>query len=223
MSPKHPGPCAKPKTGDGKKARPGGGGGGGGGEVSATTASDPRVIPAREANSWGREHFDSREELSTDELRAVEGYAGTGAITNKYLRTGQVGPSSRKSVESEVAGLDSVMRRSRVPEDVTVTRATGLDAFGGDPSAHVGKVLVDHGFLSTSVGDQVRGAGSIRRQPVQMTITVPKGTRGYYTNNVKPTFSEEKELLLDRGQRIQITSATRTRSGKWKITAQIVQ
>lgn len=183
-----------------------------------------RDISARDADAWGRASFTRLADLSPTEREALHLWSG-GAYgnVNKLLRGENVGPSNRSAAQEVVAGLDRVMESQQVPEDVVVARGVGLDAFGGDPAAMVGKVVRSRGFLPTSVGSKVRGVHT--RHPVHMVIEVPKGTPGYYMGEAAKAhgYREEKELLLNRDLEVAVMSARKDpRTGRWTVTAKVV-
>lgn len=186
--------------------------------VVAAPASPTVLRTAAEAKAWGEKMPDSLS-LAPHAKETLTLYSGRGAYeVNRGLRQGTLRPSAKPIA----AGLDDLMKKSAVHEDVVVMRALDADAFGGVEGLKklVGGIFSDKGFLSTSLSD--KPLGTLSAKQVRMSITVPKGTPAIYVGKASQ-FKAERELLLDRGTRLAIESATyNARSGSWDVKATVV-
>lgn len=179
----------------------------------------------KEMDAWARENFGVKAaDLTADQLEALRAYQGAGyQRINPFLR-GKIKPSDTSTLKGRIKHIDDVMKRSEVPEDVTVLRAMGQSAFGDTPLEDlVGKVFQDKGYMSTALKN--KPPADFAQKRVIMNLKVPRGTRGVYMSDIakERRFKAEQELLLDRGLKFKVTDARyNSRSGKWVVDAEIV-
>lgn len=180
-----------------------------------------KPMSASEANAWGAANVTDIKSLSEDIQEQVRLYTGGGYKgTNRTLRAGGQFTGANGKVQREmVQAIDKGMKLSKTVEDIDVSRVFTLDAFGGKtPDSLIGKVFSDKGYLSTAVGKPPSGPFNSQ---VTMQLKVPAGTPAIWTRPISQ-FKSERELLLNRGTKIIIDSATlNERTGKWLIEAHI--
>lgn len=196
--------------------------------ASASSRRDFKNI--KEAREWADGVWAGPEGYSEKQLEVLRDYTENGYRSmNKTLRD-----SKGKRTNAQIRTMDEAMdRASRVPNDITVVRNANMRQLGfddnvrGDPTSLIGRELVDHGYLSTSVGN--RGASTLAN--IKMKINVPKGSRGIYVSGnggkkgpgiISSYGGGENELILDRGSKLMIKSAKRNGS-KWVVEADLVQ
>jgi hypothetical protein len=164
----------------------GGGGGGGGGSGSELTPEEFQAV-----KSYGREDY---------------------AVLNSYLRND---PGKMPEKYSNLTkNIDSaISKQDPLPADTVVYRGLSYKgAFGNKkPNELIGSVIEDKGFMSTSMSKEVSDTfGS-----TTLKITVPAGAKGLdMASNLGTVSSKiEKEILLPRGTRFQITSVNQDKGG----------
>ena len=192
--------------------------------VAKAATPTPQIMSAADANRWGAANVTNAKSLPPALQEQINLYTGGGYKgTNRSLRSGVFsgynGPIQREMVD----GLDAAMKLSATAEDVLVSRVVTMEALGGKtPSALLGKTISDKGYLSTAVGGKLSGPG-FKSAQVEMTIMVPKGTPAIWTRPLSQ-FKSERELLLDRGTKLQISETTfNERTGKWHVVAAVVK
>lgn len=200
-------------------------------QPDAVPPTDPRVIKSmKDMDDFGKGMIDptSIGPASTD---WVEGYIqGTAYQTNAVLR-GQktylgkpIDARTKAYVKKTTKDADRLFDKSLVPEDVKVVRAVRMDAFSGEDKlkALVGGIYEDKGYVSTSLADKVSSSIYNVADAVEMEIIVPKGTRALYMAG-NSYLRSERELLLDRGTKMAVQSATYDEKRKtWKLVATVV-
>jgi hypothetical protein len=137
---------------------------------------------------------------------------------NGYLR-GQL-PGSAE-ITATVEAIDEALRIQPVPEDVTVLRMTGADAFDRPVERLPGTVQHDPGYLSTTLDEEddlppIEDQGGSR--PV-IHLAVPAGTPAMYMADLTQHISE-RELLLGRGLSYLVDRVENVQ-GRWHIYGQI--
>lgn len=157
--------------------------------------------------------------LAADESKALLFYQswGYGAINGALRRYEGLPPRDTAtgvadSFRSEdVAALDAVIARTPTPQPLTVWRGFKRTLAPAQAQALVGKNLVDHGFVSTTLSlytaesftqDEAlpRNLGTIYR------IDVPAGSRAAWIDRHRSR--GEDELLLPRNSRFRVTAVT---------------
>lgn len=177
--------------------------------------ADDKMRPISEAQ-WV--NFTKKEKL------VLTKYTQTYSYLNEPLRKIKY-QGERPSVEfkNDLPVLTKALEKGVIQEDVVVTRGTG-DFFttAGKNLSDIekGDIFIDGGFLSTAVKE---GYGLTRRYTLK--IVVPKGSKGVYAEpfshyndsykykyeenrlwdgKTKQSFSGERELILQRGSRLQV-------------------
>lgn len=184
------------------------------------------MADGREALAWGKNQNVGLVKTITDaEKWAIASYTdGTDEVVNTYLRGGErnvgwkgqpkytadyeTGDSDKsRPLSTLVADLDNVMKRSTVPEDVTVFRVA---KFPDDvvKSMKPGSVFSDNGFVSTTLTSKQANIFAKRVQAnTHMEIGVPQGAHAVFTGSkVGGAYQSEAELLLARGAKFKIVS-----------------
>jgi hypothetical protein len=127
--------------------------------------------------------------------------------------------------------IDNAMAHISIPEDVILHRGVGAARPGqaqfvldgvdftekDDLTKIIGSVQVDHGFISTSVGNSAAFSG----HPIQLKIRAPEGTPASLVTSFSNYGTAERELILGRGQRMFVHNAYKT-NGKWFLEVEIV-
>lgn len=193
--------------------------------------TDPRTIKSmKDMDDFGKGMIDPTG-VGPASKDWVEGYIqGTAYQTNAVLR-GQstylnkpIDARTKAYVKKNTKTADGLFDKSLVPEDVKVVRAVRMDAFGGEDKLRnlAGTVYQDKGYMSTSLADKVSSSIYSVADSVDMEIVVPKGTRALYMAG-NSYLRSERELLLDRGTRLAIQSATYDERKKtWKVIATVI-
>lgn len=143
-------------------------------------------------------------ELTGGERSGLKRYTGSWYTEiNDGLRGKSEMSPSAKEVSKQV---DSAIAKSQLPQPLILKRSEGytfLRSMGADPDdpsswgSLVGKVGVDKGFLSTSIGQTPAFEG----KKVEWVIKAPAGTPGLYVDhplNTLTSNSGEREVLLAR-------------------------
>lgn len=230
----------------------GGKGSGGGSGSSAPPAPKPEeqfdeffeYTTATEARVWAYKHLGGRKDYPKSLGDAILIYSGEEyhdinaavratkgdlsklddpdlVVKNKY---GIV--VNKVWVKDVIERMDQAMSyRPGSPQATTVRRGTSMREFeslgiepGDDLSKYIGKTYRNNAFTSTSIDTQA----AFSSKPVQITIRVPKGTKGVYMSgdiNKKDNLSKnvnEQEWLLPRGSKFQIKSAEMV-NGRWRV------
>ncbi|MEV0153942.1 ADP-ribosyltransferase [Micromonospora sp. NPDC050686] len=191
------------------------------------------VPPPREFGSnadgaaYGRDTWaQAQSDLTPDQADALRWYTGEnppGAAPwppdYKDINGALRGHSPMSPELSEVVDrIDESMGLRPVPENVMVTRETGLNAFNCDPADLVGSVQREPAYLSTALGPDPNFAP---HKPVVLHLEVPAGTPAMYVDGVSK-FPAERELLLGRGQTYVIDSAEYDAAGRLHLKARII-
>ncbi|MFD7293993.1 putative T7SS-secreted protein [Streptomyces sp. NPDC059897] len=179
-----------------------------------------RDFDADSAVRYGNSEMgDTVRSLPAEERDALHAYTSHRFGDINGLLRGDAGLASPQ-VEGWIDNIDSAMTKSTLPEDLVVHRATDLDHWlkefkVSDPQELAGKTLSDDGYLSTSLG------------PTQFTHTesvlhlrAPEGTHGMWVDEISQNRGE-RELLLDRGQKFQVSEVANV-DGKYHIYGEIV-
>ncbi|MFV2199170.1 ADP-ribosyltransferase, partial [Nocardiopsis sp. LOL_012] len=115
-------------------------------------------------------------------------------------------------LEHEISLIDQAIAANPLPEPLTAHRYMfGIDFMEGftpgDPTALEGTVQTDPGYLSTSLGARVTRPKAAQH-PFYLHLTLPPGTTALWLGS-NSAYPRERELLLPRGSRYQITKVTR--------------
>lgn len=173
---------------------------------------------AKEFNAWGKEHFGEwLDELPDDERLALKQYKSAFyGETNTMLRglqdtRGVLGQKVVQRIKDRIAKLDAALKRTGVPEDVTVFRGFDHDGLRKmfDDGTLVGTEYSDKAYMSTSVSPKVAKQFA-RKSKMVAEIRVPKGTRGAYVEGID-TSLKEYELLLARGTKFRVVEARKNK------------
>lgn len=159
--------------------------------------------------------------MSPEQRAAVTYYTGLGYLQiNPYLRGKSAGvtPQCREQILrlSALLGSQVTDRPMRVYRGVSPDTAMvrggrkGLDAYSDQEL--VGKLLVDGGFVSTSLREESAFSGTM------LVLDLPPGSRGAYVGDISQAQHYEREFLMDRNQVFRVTGVTR-KNGKRYIHA----
>lgn len=147
---------------------------------------------------------------------------------NDHLRKTKGKPTDHLDA---VKNIDNAMGHIPIPEDVILHRGVGAARYGqhqftldgvgyteaDDLAKLIGSVQVDHGFISTSVGN----SAAFSSHPIQLKIRAPKGTPASLVTSFSNYGTAERELILGRGQRMFVHNAYK-KNGKWFLEVEIV-
>lgn len=169
--------------------------------------------------------------INAKAAKVVDDYAkGTAYTANAVLR-GQktylgraIDARTKAYTKTFTKDMDKMMESSLVHEQVQVVRTVQMDAFGGVENLKklAGTVYEDKGYMSTSLAEKVSSKIYSAKDGVDMEIIVPKGTKALYMAG-ESYLKSERELLLNRGTKLNIKSVTQdAKTGKWKVQAEVV-
>ncbi|MBM7491916.1 hypothetical protein JOD64_003138 [Micromonospora luteifusca] len=198
------------------------------GPVRPADQPDPKTFASNpDGAAWGKETWaQAHADLTPDQTDALRWYTGEkppGADPwppdYKDINGALRGHSPTSPELSEViTRIDESMNLRPVPENVMVTRETGLNAFNCDPADLVGSTQHEPAYLSTALGPDPDFAP---HKPVVLHLEVPAGTPAMYVDGVSD-FPAERELLLGRGQTYVIDSADYDAAGRLHVRGRIV-
>lgn len=181
--------------------------------ASSAQTADPAVTVKLEGKKWA-------ETLSKETQSAIRDYTGTKYRNiNAVLRgiTHDFDPGNRE----RAARIHSALQQSSIPSACTVYRGASLEALGAyrnlSDDQLVGLVLIDRGFMSTSLNSGDAFGGEIR-----LEIHVPEGAQGAYVGYLSECGHYESEVLFDRRQRLEITDVHRDSFGNRIIRANLL-
>lgn len=135
---------------------------------------------------------------------------------NNQLR-GLADPTS--AVTEHVQEIDRALAGHPVPEDVIVTRGTGLSHVGVSPMEMIGERFEDKAYTSTSLGGP---AAAFAGKEAILHLRVPAGTPALYLEKVSAYGGGERELLLGRGVEYTVTDVVRDDNGQWQIYGEVL-
>lgn len=154
------------------------------------------------------------EPLTSGEVSVIKAYSdGAYHPLNKALRSGK-----KLSIDQAVMAkqLDRAIRKATLAEATTLRRGIasgGIESiFGG--TVHIGDVVMDNGFMSSSKGSGFKG-------PIKLTINMPKGAHALDIQQYSHHYSES-EVLLPRGSMFKVTNVV-TLSGGVKLEVDYVE
>lgn len=151
------------------------------------------------------------------ESDAVKSYTSNMYISINGGLRGKI-PVSPKAQES-INGLDSLMKRSRLPNDTYVYRGLSGDT-SKLGSLKVGGVLKDAGFASTTT-DPAHSA--VSQGKVVMKVHAAPGTRAVPIGSKVSRTGNEAEVLFDRGTSFRIRGKRKLDDGRTELDVEAVQ
>ncbi|MFI6578831.1 ADP-ribosyltransferase [Nocardiopsis sp. NPDC050513] len=190
-------------------------------EGAETFASD------RTAIEYGNSHWNEYVNgLSEDHQRALSGYSASPPHSpnytdyNDYLRSPYDDPPAW--LEGDLRLIDEALGGRPLPNDVVVSRGTGLGHLGVDPWELTGGnfTYTNKGYLSTSLGSV---PGLYQSKEAVLHLRVPAGTPALWMPEVSRSGAAERELLLGRGIEYRIVDAILDENGQWQIYAEVVR
>lgn len=122
-------------------------------------------------------------------------------------------------VTEHVHEIDRALAGHPVPEDVIVTRGTGLSHLGVSPMEMIGERFEDKAYMSTSLGGP---AAAFAGKEAILHLRVPAGTPALYLERVSAYGGGERELLLGRGVEYTVTDVVRDDNGQWQIYGEVL-
>lgn len=138
-----------------------------------------------------------RKSTTPREKEAVDEYAGNAAykVINDSLRSGGDGGRLSRTVDL----IDSALAKSSAPGDVVVYRGISKRVAKMLGDASEGSLIIDRGFVSTSVSSGVSDRYTGKRGTT-VAIEVPYGSRAGYADalNWSVEHMREMEVLLPR-------------------------
>lgn len=177
--------------------------------------------------------------LPENQFKYLEQYTGSLYYPlNEQLRKGEI----IEGFENYATGISSALRNYKIPESVVVHRGTTVDAIMGmfpnedvfnevyekyimgDASQEylnkhfIGNVVVDKGFMSTSLH-----SNTSMEKDIQYHINVPEGSQyGAYINDLSKYRDAEFEFLLDKNLALEITAVKCDRYGRLELFLDIL-
>lgn len=107
-------------------------------------------------------------------------------------------------VQAAIDRIDAALGGRPVPENVVISRGTGLGHIGMDPSDMVGRTFTEDAYLSTSLGGP---APAFSGKDAVLHMEVPAGTPAIWVERVGAYGAGERELLLGRGMEYTVDRA----------------
>jgi ADP-ribosyltransferase exoenzyme len=129
---------------------------------------------------------------------------------NSYLR-GQ-DPGSPQ-VHHTIDQMDQALAGRPIPEDVVISRGTGLSHIGMNPQDMVGQTFTERAYVSTSLGGP---ADAFANKEAILHMRAPAGTPGIWVENVGAYGAGERELLLGRGLEYRVDRVV-FQGGQWHV------
>lgn len=180
------------------------------------------------------------DDLTFEEEETLRHYAlGGYSYINAYLRGEAVTsepalpavyeseslPSVRE-IEREIASIRSALQKSRLQQDVRVSREIGGSSIrvtdDESATASVGRVYDALGFMSTSMTKHPPRLHPPEDFPVTLELIVPTGTCARPLGDLSYFSDREKELLIMDGRAIQIDLASYDETaGRWRLFGRI--
>jgi ADP-ribosyltransferase exoenzyme len=201
-------------------AKSGGSDGAGADQAPARTFASNAEGAAYGKETWQR----AQQELSDEQRTALHGYS-----TEKY--PGEVAQPDYKEINGCLRGfapltaevaksieqIDQALSIQRVPENLTVLREVGPDAFDRPVEHLANTVQRDPAYLSAALGSDPTfdPAGT----KIVVHLEVPAGTPGMYMGGVAEY--SERELLLGRGLSYQVDKVESV-NGRWHVYGRVL-
>jgi hypothetical protein len=173
----------------------------------------------KELKLYGKKFFDSIDCDNTDRriVRLIGWYTfwGSGGINNYERNREKIGDKPRRIRRNE--NLSQEIQKHEIKSDLYAYKGIDTKGFGkmlnipksfsvadllkeNDGKDLIGKILRDRAFISTSVLQNCAKAHTFT-----LKIKIPKGTKAIYIEPIS-AHPDERELLIDRGQRFVITN-----------------
>jgi ADP-ribosyltransferase exoenzyme len=178
----------QPRDPDGKWTEAGGGSFEG---SSAAMGEDEPTTHTREVDALR----EGAAPIQGKQLQALEMYTANSGLFN----SGRDHPSHDSA---EADRLDDLIRQFPAPHDLVVYRQVGWAFWNEKLAAHVGKDFTDPNFMSTTLDPGIK-----LKPGSYMEIHVPKGEAALPIGSLS-NYPEEAEVLLPRGSRLHVESAT---------------
>jgi SPP1 gp7 family putative phage head morphogenesis protein len=176
-----------------------------------------QVLGYEDAPSWHAQRAEAarqwRDALPANEKRAIGYYQGSGYHdVNGQLR--QASLHDKAKIEFLSVAID---KAPPIERDVWVWRGMRYGELAQKPLevlGRTGNLLVDEGFVSTSVHAQrsVSFAGSSTREAVLVHLRIPAGTKAPYLTGSGGS-AYEYEILLQRGAEFDVKKVLKTTDG----------
>ncbi len=169
---------------------------------SAATKPEPKALTESQYNKFA---LQAETHVTDGNKVGLKFYSSNEyEVINGVLRRGaDAVPGYTQNHYNAIRQVDDALKKIRTPHDMLVYRGLGnIDLVRG---LKPGDVFHDKAFVSTTVKKDVAynsfagGAGG-----AVFHITVPKGSRAYPLGTVSK-YPEEREILLPRGSRLQIS------------------
>ena len=202
-------------------------------ELQATALKTKAFGDKDLAHEFGMKHYEAMASKLTDtEVVAMKSYKGTDyKDINNRLRGKDINGLTDKKIKE----LDSAMEKAKLNRNIIVHRGMSiyepdesagtqekvqyvqLQALWNNPQNAKGIIISDSAFVSTSLHKPFANSWGSR---ILLNINAPKGTKALYLDAVYQR--EEYEMLLPRGSKFKIKSATKVGS-KLEINADLIK
>lgn len=164
------------------------------------------------------EELNWEDKLTKEEKQAVIDYSGSSySAVNSYM--GGEEEYGTDAVKRIAHDLESALSKASLPERMTVYRGTDLrevaGLFGGNPNRYyrfeeiekleglIGKTVTNDRFVSTSYDEVLP---QYAQKGVVMHISLPEGAQAADISHISRHKEEEREVLINVGQKMRITS-----------------
>lgn len=159
-------------------------------------------------------------ELSQSEHTALKDYTVTSYRNINAVLRG-IESDYNPGNQQRATQIHNALSRSVISKPCILYRGASLNSLGEyanlSDSDLIGNIISDAGFMSTCLDES-----DITRDDIKYEISVPPGTHGAYLGYLSQISHGESEVLLDAGQRLQITSIQRETFGTMTITAMLL-
>ncbi|WP_156003025.1 ADP-ribosyltransferase [Streptomonospora sp. PA3] len=185
-----------------------------------------RTFPDNDAATrYGQDYWnDYVENLPPEQRKSLFNYSTeppqnhpTYVEMNGQLRRGEtLDPEVRRDIEN----IDQAMQGRPVPEDIVVTRGTGLGHIDVSPEKmpDVEEGFPDPGYMSTSLGS---AAGAFKDAEAILHLRVPAGTPALWMEKASDFGAGERELLLGRGATYRVADVVWS-GGQWHVYGEVM-
>ena len=187
--------------------------------VGSIKTGFPRLNDADKIKVFSKQYTLWLKNLTSEEYVALFEY-----IDHAYLNINSVLRGREENYiednKNHAKFLHQALSKAKIHQDITVYRGVSKSTLGKyrdlDSKQLVGKVIHDPGFMSTSLSSD-----SIPNNSISLIIKVPKGSSGAYIGNIS-RFNTENEVLLNKGQRLVITTVIDDDKNNTKLICEIV-
>ena len=199
--------------------------------IDAKQKKNPVKKPSKPKELTTEKEFDQHakkyekweKSLDKAEREVIGRYQTESFAFNHKLRNGDpadydVAAFGKPATAQEYKAMDSALAKSKVQDDVVVYRAISDKNALGDLSKLTGATITDNGYASTSLNKDM---AIMYGDGILCKINVKKGASGAYISGIEDnsgqSFKDNREILLPRGAKFKIRSASQRSDGAWEV------